>query len=427
MKIETVDYDPFAEDGQQVVEGGQQGTTQPVADNQSNTGYKIELVDYDPFATTTHGEQPALAPRHEEAGLISKVRQIPADVWRKGAELAEEYLPESISPAVGGYARTASIGLRRTYGGQEPGAEDIQKFQEEAHQTFGDYADIPTSFVSGVTANYTPRVAPPDDSGRVRALLPEGAYMLGMIAATRAGGPMLTTKALPILPAIEAIARKLAPEALKRIASRVATEGTVMGAYEGISRPDEGETRLGNLVHGVSVGGAFGLGGGVIEKAGAAVFKPLARAIEKTESVRKLYPVVERLQAKAKAGERLSVDDVKTINEFYTNKLTDAEQAALDRLHLISPATLGGAAGALQPADDLQERLTNIGSGAALFVGVHAANPSGWRFLRRVEKTVDDAGVISDFNRKYYDYTFALFYKPAFYAVLENGFPFSRE
>ncbi|MBV6343413.1 hypothetical protein [Candidatus Magnetobacterium casense] len=57
----------------------------------------------------------------------------------------------------------------------------------------------------------------------------------------------------------------------------------------------------------------------------------------------------------------------------------------------------------MQPADDLQERLTNIGSGAALFVGVHAANPSGWRFLRRVEKTVDDAGVISDFNRKYYE------------------------
>ncbi|MES0338225.1 MAG: hypothetical protein SFH39_17925 [Candidatus Magnetobacterium sp. LHC-1] len=99
----------------------------------------------------------------------------------------------------------------------------------------------------------------------------------------------------------------------------------------------------------------------------------------------------------------MSVDDVKKINEFYMNKLTDAEQAALDRLHLISPATLGGAAGALQPADDLQERLTNIGSGAALFVGVHAANPSGWRFLRRVEKTVDDAGVISDFHRKYYE------------------------
>ncbi len=394
MKIEPVDYDPFAQD--------EQDKTQPVADKQSSSGYKVVPVDYDPF------EDDKPAPRQDEPGMLSKavsaVVQIPAEVWQKGAELAEEYLPESVAPAVSGYARTASIGFRRFPGFHEPSSEEVQKFEKAAKQTFGEYGDIPTSFVSGVTANYTPRVATPADSGRVRALLPEGAYMLGMIASMRAGGPMLATKTFPVLPAIESTARRLAPEALKRIASRAATEGTVMGVYEGLSRPDEGETRLGNLGYGVLVGGAFGIGGGVIEKVGASVFKSLSRAIEKTESVRKLYPVVERLQTRAKAVEQLSADEVKTLNEFYAaNKLTDAERTALDRLQTISSVTLGGSSGALQPADDWQERLSNIGAGAALFAGVHVANPSGWRFLRPVEKTVEDAGVVSDFNRKYYE------------------------
>ncbi|KJU81603.1 hypothetical protein MBAV_006197 [Candidatus Magnetobacterium bavaricum] len=142
MKIETVDYNPFAEDGQQ-------NKTQSVSDNsQDSAGYRIEPVDYDPFVTTEQENQ-------KKKGLIFKARQIPANVWQNVAELAEDYLPESIAPAVGGYARNVAIGLKQTLGGQEPTPEETQEATEGFKQTFGEHADIPAGFLSGYSANYT--------------------------------------------------------------------------------------------------------------------------------------------------------------------------------------------------------------------------------------------------------------------------------
>ncbi|MBF0609435.1 MAG: hypothetical protein HQL61_18030 [Magnetococcales bacterium] len=281
----------------------------------------------------------APTPKQEEPGLISKavsaVRQLPADVWQKGAELAEEYLPESISPAVSGYARNVAIGLKQTLGGQEPTPEETQKATEGFKQTFGEYADIPAGFLSGYSANYTPQIHAPEDASTGHKIASGAAHMFGMGLNIAQGGPLLgVTKAIPFAQGLAKAATKWAPSIVQRVATTAAPEAITFGLYEGISKPDEGVTRMDNALHGLGMGAAFGAGRGLMVGLGAKAFPTFASALAKTEPT----PAMLGLANAIRSGEKLTNKGMEAAKGF---KLTPGEKTALGISDWATTTSLG--------------------------------------------------------------------------------------
>ncbi|KJU81604.1 hypothetical protein MBAV_006198 [Candidatus Magnetobacterium bavaricum] len=150
------------------------------------------------------------------------------------------------------------------------------------------------------------------------------------------------------------------------------------------------------------MGAAFGSGRGLMVGLGAKISPTFASALAKTEPT----PAMLGLANAIRSGEKLTAKGMETAKGF---KLTPGERTALGFSDWATTTSLGAAAGASEPAQDWQERLTNIGVGAGSFALAHAAHPKSFSFLRPrtegMDKVWDAAEQETPFEEKVRTYT----------------------
>lgn len=249
------------------------------------------------------------------------------------------------SPSVFGYiAHAAQKGIEAL--GEAIGSDAIKQAGEEGaavvdqHPSLtgminnelkadaGQYADIPSQFMKGVTWGYSDETTPtPADAGMGRKIAGGAAHLAGM-----AVGLAPVTKALQAIGAI--------PKAAGIIGS--ALRGAEIGGIYGGGRATEGdETRTGNALQDAAMFATFEGTGGAI-----------------TSAIAKMSPAVKTVFEKIAANE----------------PLTTSEKAIASGFDYVKSASLGGGAGATEPAEDWKQRVQNIIVGAGTFAGAHGVS-----------------------------------------------------
>ncbi len=220
-----------------------------------------------------------------------------------------------------------------------------------AHIAPAGFEDIPTAFVHGATFGYAPAAKTPEDAGMVHKIATGAAGLAGM--------------GVGLIPAAAML-----PEGAT-VAGAAATSGVLGGIYGAIRKPEEGEDRLSNAWKDALMFGTFGAGGKVISKGlGALMPESVGKVLEKINTNAKL-PVAERVA------------------------LTPAEQTIQSRLGYVTSAALGGGAGATEPAEDWQQRIQNIVTGAGTFAGAHGIS-SAFNAIKGAKSTPE----VEDFIKK---------------------------
>lgn len=210
------------------------------------------------------------------------------------------------------------------------------------------FEDIPTSFLHGATLGYVPETKTPEDAGMGHKVAKGVAELAGM--------------GVGLIPAAAIL-----PESAT-LAGAAGTSALLGGIYGAVRKPEEGETRLNNIWKDALMFGTFGVGG-------KAIASGLGRLMP--ESVGAVLDKITE-NAKLPVAERLPFDKL----------LTSEEQAIHNRLQYVTSATLGGGAGATEPAKDFNERLQNILIGAGTFAGAHGVT-SAFGKLKERKKTED--------------------------------------
>jgi len=217
--------------------------------------------------------------------------------------------------------------------------EDLKKsksYIDTMQSVYGEYADIPTQLIKGLTFNYVPAVETPAEAGVTRNILSKASYLLGM----GVGVSPVAKGFQAVFPAAGIIAG----------AARGAATGAV---YGGISKPETEyeETRLTNAAKYAIMFGAFEGVGGLIEK------------------------VATRIPEIGKVFEKIKTKQ----------PLTPKEANIYEAVGMGRSAMLGAGAGTTEPAEDWQQRITNAVIGMGSFGLVHLATGSASRIIKNIK------------------------------------------
>ncbi len=310
--------------------------------------------------------------------LVTAPLRLYGGLWDKTAELAKEYLSEKWAAPIAAHIQTPGLVAKELSGTATP--EDIAKYIETAKRGYGEYADIPTKLLRGMSARYLPAVETPQDAGVGREILGGAAELAGMAlpmgrigwGLAKAGVTPLATRA----------AGAVAPKVLKPFAEAAAREAAPFAAYEALAKPAEGETRFKNALHGLAVGGAFGAGGKLVEGALAKAYKPFGQALEKNAILTEPSTVnyIKTVGEKMKSG-AATPEEMVNWQMIQNQALTKGEEGLLNLAGTIRAGALGATPGFMQPADTIEECLRNAAIGAGTFAAAHTINPSAWSWL----------------------------------------------
>ena len=214
--------------------------------------------------------------------------------------------------------------------------------------------DITKSFVKGATWGYAPGPEPVADESFGRKTAKGIAHLAGMAVGL---APVAAT--LPVS---------------GTLAGAAATGAALGGIYGLLRKPEEGETRLGNLGTDAATFAAFGVGGKVVGSAIKTVFpKSVGAVFEKVEANRVLSKIKEGTEKLTPAEEKFAAESP-FVKDPTLAKITDADKSVMKLAEYGSAATLGAGAGAIEPAENWEERFKNIASGALTFAGAHGVS-----------------------------------------------------
>jgi len=287
----------------------------------------------------------SIAPRFRELTEEELKGYSPEEV-QNAREISEDQLPkpgitQRLPKLLGG--AYSYLGKAAGLPGLEQVGEDLKKsegYMGIMKSLYGEYADIPTQFIKGLSWNYVPAVETAADASMTRKAITTASYLLGF-----GFGVLPITKvaraAIPSVGVVSALAR-----------------GGLTGAVYGLgAKPEEHETRLVNLFKYGAMFSAF--------EGGAAVLERMAAHI----------PAVGRMFEKISKGEIL----------------TKGEKTMRAAVELGRTSALGGGAGLLQPAESLEERLQHmfIGFGSFFLAGVGSSViTKGMRSVRTEEAKI---------------------------------------
>ena len=217
--------------------------------------------------------------------------------------------------------------------------EDLKKskgYMDTMKAVYGEYADIPTQLIKGLTWNYAPAAEAPASAGLARKAIDSAAYLLGM----GAGVLPVTKVAGAIIPAAGIVA------GIER--------GAAIGGVYGLgAKPEKDESRIANAAKYAAMFAAFEGAGGLIEKVATKI------------------PEVGRVFEKIKAKEILE----------------PSEKRIMEAVNIGRSSVLGLGAGATQPASDWQERVNNMLIGMGSFGLAHIASNVATKALRLVKES----------------------------------------
>lgn len=224
--------------------------------------------------------------------------------------------------------------------------------------------DILSKFIRGLSWEYAPDLPIPETASPLYKMAGGAAHLAGMGLGIAL--PSKFAGAIPVAgrvlgPLAKALLGGAPPSISGGVIPAMVKGGlsaAKVGATHGIlSKPEEGGSRMVNALQEALAFGSFGLAGPAIQRL-LTPFIPVAK-----NAISKLAANEEMINTAGKLGQEISAEALQ--------KLNAGEKAAMMALHTISSGAMGGGAGFLEPAENWQQRATNILMGAGTFGLAH--------------------------------------------------------
>ena len=247
--------------------------------------------------------------------------ELPPELKTTLPEEKPSFIAEKGSELLGG--ALSRVGKATGLPNIESLGEDIKKSPGYAgimKSVFGEQADIPGELIKGFTFEYAPRIETPAEAGILHKSAAGAAHLLGMGLGL-----------LPVARGVGAVVKGVSIPAM-------VVRGGITGAIYGtVAKPEEEETRLGNLFKYAAMFSAFEGATGVATKIAARI-PAVGRVLEKINKGEPLNPSEKRIQGAVELGRS---------------------------------AALGAGAGAIEPAETWEQRLEHMIVGAGTFGLAH--------------------------------------------------------